>query len=57
MTLYEYASLSSDKDFDLVEEEDIAMLTIMHKNKSPKHGGSLFGREYLRRERVKAIDE
>lgn len=29
------------------EEEDIAMILALHKNKRPKHGGSVFGRERL----------
>ena len=32
------------------------MLTMVHKNKRPKHGGSVFGREFLQRERVEAHD-
>ena len=30
---------SSDDEFDLHKEEDIAMLVAMHKGKKPKHGG------------------
>ena len=32
---------SSDEEFDLHEEEEIAMLVAMHKRKKPKHGGSV----------------
>ena len=42
------------EEFDLAEEEDIAMLTMVHKNKRAKHDRSMFGREFLRRERVEA---
>ena len=34
---------SSDVEFDLNEEEDIAMLVVMHKGKKPKHGGYVYG--------------
>lgn len=46
-----YDDSSSDEDFDLTEEEDIAMIVMMYKNKKPKHGGSVFGREFQWRER------
>ena len=36
---------SSDEEFDIQEEEDIAMLLAIHANKKPKHGGSVFGRQ------------
>ena len=45
---------SSDEEFDLHEEEDIAMLVAMHKGKKPKHGGSVYGRAFIRRERIDA---
>lgn len=45
---------SSDEEFDLTEEGDIAMLVTMHKRKKPKHDGSVFGREFIQRERVEA---
>ena len=45
---------SSDEEFDLHEEEDIAMLVTMHKGKKPKHGGSVYGRAFIRRERIDA---
>jgi hypothetical protein len=31
----------SDEEFDLQEEEDVAMILAMHINKKPKHGGSV----------------
>ena len=43
---------SSDEEFDLHEEEDIAMLVAMHKGKKPKHGGSVYGRAFIRRELI-----
>jgi hypothetical protein len=36
-----------------LEEEDIAMLLALHANKRSKHGGSVFGRQKLQRERIK----
>ena len=33
--------------FDFTGEGDIAMIVMMHKNKKLKHGGSVFGREFL----------
>ena len=44
----------SGEEFDLNEEEDIAMLVAMHKRKKPKHGGSVYGHAFIRRERVEA---
>jgi hypothetical protein len=38
---------SSDEEFDLQEEEDVAMILAMHVNKKPKHGGSVIGRKKL----------
>ena len=43
---------SSDEEFDLNEEEDIAMLVAMPKRKKPKYCGSVYGHEFIRRERV-----
>jgi hypothetical protein len=44
---------SSDEEWDMSEDEDIAMiLAIHHNNKRPKHGGSVLGREKLWRERI-----
>ena len=34
------------------EEEDIAMILMLHNSKKSKHGGSIYGREYLRRMRI-----
>lgn len=45
---------SKDEEFDLAEEKDIALLVAMHERKKPKHDGSVFGREFIRRERVQA---
>ncbi|KAI5008129.1 hypothetical protein ZWY2020_009177 [Hordeum vulgare] len=45
---------SSDEEFDLHEEEDIDMLVSMHKWKKPKHDGSVYGRAFIRRERIDA---
>ena len=46
MVLIEY---SSDEEYDLEEEEDIALISMLHnKTKLPKHGGSVFGRETIR---------
>ena len=38
----------------LQEEDDLAMVLAMHINKKPKHGGSVFGRQKLWRERIDA---
>lgn len=45
---------SSNKEFDLQEEEEIAMLVAMHKRKKPKHGGSVYVRVFIRREHIDA---
>lgn len=45
---------SSDEEFDLHEEEEVAMLVAMHKRKKPKHGGSVHGRTFIRRKRIDA---
>ena len=45
---------SFDEEFDLQEEEDLAMVLAMHINKKPKHGGSVFGRQKLWKERIDA---
>ena len=44
---------SSDKEFDLQEAEDLAIILSMQINKRPKHGGSVFGHQKLWRERIK----
>ena len=52
MVLIEY---SSDEEYDLEEEEDIALILMLHnKTKRPKRGGSVFGREKFKRERLEA---
>ena len=38
---------SSDEEFDLHEEEDIAILVAMHKGNKPKHSGSVYGRAFI----------
>jgi hypothetical protein len=43
---------SDDEEYDMEEDEAIAMLLIMHRNKRPKHDGSVFGREVIHRERM-----
>jgi hypothetical protein len=40
-----------DDEWD-IQEEDIAILLSLHANKRPKHGGSVFGRQKLWRERI-----
>ena len=52
MVLFDYTTLN--EEFDIQEEEAIAMLLLLHKNKKPKHGGSVIDREYIRRERLEA---
>ena len=53
MGLLSYSS--DDEEFDLDEDEAIAMILLMHKNKRPKkHGGSVFGRAVIPRERIDA---
>jgi hypothetical protein len=34
--------LTFDKEFDMDEEEDIAMVVALHKNKRLIHGGTVF---------------
>ena len=43
---------SSEEEFDMEEEEDLAMILAMHINKKPKHGGSV--REKIWRDRIDA---
>jgi hypothetical protein len=33
---------------------EIALVLLMHKNTKPEHGGSVFGREYIRRMKINA---
>ena len=39
MVLIEY---SSGEEYDLEEEEHIALILMLHKSKKPNHGGSVF---------------
>jgi hypothetical protein len=43
---------SSDEEFDMNEDKDIALIVALHKNERPKHGGSAIGCERLRRARI-----
>ena len=45
---------SSEEEFDIEEEEDLAMILAMHINKKPKHGGSVMGRQKIWRDRIDA---
>ena len=45
---------SSDKEFDIQEEEEVAMILAIRATKKRKHGGSVVGRVRLRRERMEA---
>src|SRR3989337_2579148 len=45
---------SSEEEFDMEEEEDLAMILAMHINKKPKHGGSVMGRQKIWRDRIDA---
>ena len=47
---------SSDEEFDLEEEENVLMLLALHANKRPKHGGSVYGRQKLWKERIDGHD-
>ena len=44
---------SSEEEFDMEEEEDLAMILAMHIKK-PKHGGSVMGRQKIWRDRIDA---
>ena len=48
---------SSDEEWDIQEEEEMAMLWAMRARKRPKHGGSFLGRQKLWRERIEAHDK
>jgi hypothetical protein len=50
MSLFDYSS--SDDEYDMNEDEDIAMILLLYKKKRPEHGGSVFGRERIRRLRI-----
>jgi len=45
---------SSEDEFDMEEEEDLAMIIALHINKKPKHGGSVMGPEKIWRDRIDA---
>ena len=45
---------SSEEEFDMEEEEDLAMILAMHINKKPKHGGSVMGRQKIWRDKIDA---
>ena len=45
---------SSEEEFDMEEEEDLAMILAMHINKKPKHGGSVMGWQKIWRDRIDA---
>ena len=45
---------SSEEEFDMEEEEDLAMILAMHINKKLKHGGSVMGRQKIWRDRIDA---
>ena len=38
---------SSEEEFDMEEEEDLAMILAMHINKKLKHGCSVMGRHFF----------
>jgi hypothetical protein len=39
MVVFDYST--SNEEFDLEEEEEIALVLLKHKNKKLKHGGSV----------------
>ena len=45
---------SSEEEFDIEEEEDLAMILAMHINKKLKHGGSVMGRQKIWRDKIDA---
>ena len=45
---------SSEEEFDIEEEEDLAIILAMHINKKPKHGGSVMGRQKIWRDKIDA---
>ena len=45
---------SSEEEFDMEEEEDLAMILAMHINKKPKYGGSAMGRRKNWRDMIDA---
>jgi hypothetical protein len=49
-SLYEDSTFNDE--WDLSEEEDTALILALHMSNRPKHGGSVFGHEKLKRERI-----
>lgn len=49
-----YDDSSSEEAYDMTKEEDIALTLMMHKNKNPKHGGTIYGHVVIRRDRQEA---
>ena len=49
-----YLYNSSDEEFDLQEEEEVAMILAIRAKRKRKHGGSVVGRIKLWRERIDA---
>src|SRR4051812_27084406 len=45
---------SSEEEFDMEEEEDLAMILAMHINKKSKHGGPVMDRQKIWRDRIDA---
>jgi hypothetical protein len=45
---------SDDEEYDMQEDEAIAMVLIMHMKKRPKHVSLLFDREVIHHERMEA---
>jgi hypothetical protein len=48
---------SSDEEWDIQEEEEMAMVWAMCVKKRPKHGGSVLGRNKLWRERIEGHEK
>jgi hypothetical protein len=48
---------SSDEEWDIQEEEEMAMLWAMHAKKRPNHGGSVLGRQKLWRDRIEGHEK
>ncbi|EMS55541.1 putative glucuronosyltransferase GUT1 [Triticum urartu] len=47
-------SVTLGEEFNIKEEEDLAMILTMHINKKPKHGGSVMGWQKIWRDRIDA---
>jgi hypothetical protein len=52
MVVFDYST--SDEEFDMEEEEEIALVLLNHKINKLKHGGLVFGPEYIRRMKIDA---